>query len=446
QDELLTRFQGADVDYPRGETIVTLFAEQVRLAPEKIAVVFGDQQMTYRQLDQLSSQLAHFLIKAGVGPDTLVPICLERSMSLLTGLLGILKAGGAYVPVDPDYPQERINYMIRDTAATIVLTDEQSKHILREYKGTLLSIDGDWQTVSNEASFPPDTAAGPANLAYVIYTSGSTGKPKGVLVEHRNVVRLFMSDAPLYSFSSSDIWTLFHSFCFDFSVWEIFGALFHGGRLVIVSKEMTKDVIAFANLISAEGVTVLNQTPGAFYVLQEEILSNYNTLALRYVIFGGEALSPSKLYSWKKQYPDCLLINMYGITETTVHVTYKEIDNEAISRKISNIGKPIPTLCCYILNRSGQPQPIGVPGELFIGGAGVSRGYLNREELTAERFVNNPFGEGRLYRTGDLGRWLADGNIEYLGRMDDQVKIRGYRIELGEIEAAVLAFEGIREA
>jgi amino acid adenylation domain-containing protein/non-ribosomal peptide synthase protein (TIGR01720 family) len=278
------------------------------------------------------------------------------------------------------------------------------------------------------------------NLAYVIYTSGSTGTPKGVLINHGNVVRLFKTEKPLFDFSENDVWTMFHSFCFDFSVWEMYGALLFGGKLVIVPSEVTKDVKLFTNLLITEKVTILNQTPSAFYVLQENMVETTKTTGIRNVIFGGEALTLSKLSPWSQSYPHSKLINMYGITETTVHVTYKEITSDDIQTGQSIIGKPIPTLNIYILDKQQNIVPIGVPGEIHVAGAGVSRGYLNREELTKSRFIPNPFGKNqdeRIYRTGDIGRWLPDGNIEYLGRIDDQVKIRGYRIELGEIESVI---------
>jgi amino acid adenylation domain-containing protein len=293
----------------------------------------------------------------------------------------------------------------------------------------------------------PALPLSPQNLAYVIYTSGTTGQPKGVLVQHYNVVRLFMTDRPLFDFSESDVWTMFHSYSFDFSVWEMYGALLYGGRLVLVPKVVAQDAAAYLQLLSREQVTVLNQTPSAFYNLSEEaVATDDQPLHLRYVIFGGEALSPGRLKAWNAKYPAIQLINMYGITETTVHVTYKEITSTEIENNISNIGKPIPTLSCYILDPFSNLLPVGVPGELYIGGGGVARGYLNRPELTAARFLLNPFRENDvLYRSGDKVKLLENGEMEYLGRMDHQVKIRGYRIELGEIETALLKQEQMSE-
>lgn len=313
------------------------------------------------------------------------------------------------------------------------------------FDGKLVSLD-DSVTYTGDAS-NLESISGPNHLAYVIYTSGTTGKPKGTLIEHKNVVRLLFNDKNLFDFTSQDTWTLFHSFCFDFSVWEMYGALLYGGKLVIVPSLTAKSPAAFLELLKDNQVTILNQTPTYFYqVLQEELTHSSTELGLRKIIFGGEALSPSLLRNWRVKYPDVQLINMYGITETTVHVTYKEITEHEIEAGKSNIGRTIPTLSAYILDEQRRLQPVGVPGELYIAGDGLARGYLNRPDLTSEKFVEHPYRAGeRLYRTGDLARWLPDGNIEYLGRIDHQVKIRGYRIELGEVEAQILKAPNVRE-
>ncbi|NLD49227.1 MAG: amino acid adenylation domain-containing protein, partial [Clostridiaceae bacterium] len=282
----------------------------------------------------------------------------------------------------------------------------------------------------------------------IIYTSGTTGKPKGVMIEHRNVVRLMFNDKFQFDFNDRDVWTMFHSFCFDFSVWEMYGALLYGGRLVIVPEMVSRETSEFLKLLKEEKVTVLNQTPSAFYnLIKEEIKYEGNDNSVRYVIFGGEALKPAMLKPWRQKYPQTRLINMYGITETTVHVTYKEITDLEISLNISNIGKPIPTLTCYIMDRNMRLLPVGVPGELCVGGDGVGRGYLNREELTNEKFIDNPYlKDERLYRSGDLAKLLPNGEMEYLGRIDHQVKIRGFRIELGEIESKLIDHSEIKES
>ena len=437
KNTLLFDFNGTVVPYPTHQTIITLFEEQVQKTPYHIAVVLDGKQLTYKELNERANQLAHHLLGLGVKAEALIPICIERSVEMIIGILGILKSGGAYVPIDPEYPEERIGYMLEDIAANLIVTSTENFQKLSRHSDLILVDIGKKETFNALPVSNPQVGVKPNHLAYIIYTSGSTGKPKGVLIEHRNVVRLFKNDTPIFDFSDKDVWTLFHSFSFDFSVWEIFGALLFGGKLVIVTKEVTKDVSLFADLLAREKVTVLNQTPSAFYVLQDQVMDTKEELQVRYVIFGGEALSPSKLEAWKSRYTNCQLINMYGITETTVHVTYQPIGWNQIKEGKSVIGKPIPTLGCYILDPSQNLVPIGVAGELYVSGAGVARGYLNRPEITAEKFIADPFNavEGaKIYRTGDLGKWLDDGSIEYLGRIDDQVKIRGYRIELGEIE------------
>ncbi|HJT74004.1 MAG TPA: amino acid adenylation domain-containing protein, partial [Chitinophaga sp.] len=435
---LLETFQGPSVGYPQAKTIVTLFEEQAARTPELTAVVYNDQKLSYRELEERSNQLAHYLRSKGVREETLVPVCIGRRLDMIVSMLGILKAGGAYVPVDPDYPEDRIHFMLEDTGARLAISSSADSAVLRA-AGLDIVIETDTDAgISTQPVTPVNAAVKPGNVAYVIYTSGSTGRPKGVLIEHINVVRLFETETPLYDFDSNDVWTMFHSFSFDFSVWEMYGALFYGGRVVIVPKDVARDVTRFGQLLIDEGVTVLNQTPSAFYVLQDYLTTQPESVSVRYVIFGGEALNPAKLRPWKERFPSSRLINMYGITETTVHVTFLELDDTHLGSSASAIGKTIPTLNAYILDSEQRPVPVGVTGELYIGGAGVARGYLNRPELTAARFLASPFREGeRLYRTGDLARWYPDGNIEYQGRIDDQVKIRGFRIELGEIENVI---------
>ncbi|SKA37897.1 Methyltransferase domain-containing protein [Chitinophaga eiseniae] len=450
REQLLEAFNGAAVGYPKEKTIVDLLMEQALRTPDAVAVSLENDTLTYRELHERSNRLAHHLREKGVQEDTLVPICIERSPDMIVGILAILKAGGAYVPIDPDYPEERIRFMLEDTAATVIVTSSSCKDKLKTNRKdiVLVAVDKKLRTPAAYKTAPPVTQLQPANLAYVIYTSGSTGNPKGVLIEHRNVVRLFETDAPLYDFNGTDVWTMFHSFCFDFSVWEMYGALFYGGRLVIVPKPVAQDAIAFGELLLREKVTILNQTPSAFYVLQDYLTGAADTVPVRYVIFGGEALNPGKVQPWLQTYPNCRLVNMYGITETTVHVTYQPIGlHHAESSSV--IGVPIPTLSLYILDPYGGLVPAGVAGELHVGGAGLARGYLHRPELTETRFVADPFSKtagARMYRTGDLGRWLPDGSLEYLGRIDDQVKIRGFRIELGEIESVMTKCELVSQA
>jgi len=433
--QLLVEFNGTAVDYPQDKTIIDLFEEQAKKTPNNIALVFEDKELTYKELNEKSNRLAHYLrINYNVKPDDLVGIKLERSEWMIIAILGILKSGGAYVPVDPEYPQERINYMIEDSKCKLVI-DEKG---IEKFKGE-----------ENKCAITNPKAINESNhLAYVIYTSGSTGKPKGVMIEHYNVVRLFKTEKPLFDFNATDVWTMFHSYCFDFSVWEMYGALLYGGKLIIIPSITAKDPQAYIDVLRKQKVTVLNQTPSSFYnIIKQELETTEANLCIRYVIFGGEALSPGRLKEWKEKYPATKLINMYGITETTVHVTYKEITAKEIETNISNIGKPIPTLGCYILDKHQNLLPAGVPGELYIGGAGIARGYLNREALTHECFIINPYKkEERLYRSGDKVKLLNNGELEFIGRKDDQVKIRGYRIELGEIEAGLQKYPDIISA
>jgi amino acid adenylation domain-containing protein/non-ribosomal peptide synthase protein (TIGR01720 family) len=432
QYELLVSFNDTDADHPKDKTLVHLFQEQVQKTPERVAVVFESRLVKYHELNEQANRLASYLRQQyRIRPNDLVGVKLERSERMVITLLAVLKAGGAYVPIDPAYPAERIAYMVHDSRCKVLIDEEE----YQRFKAVQYNYSAENPVIINK----------PGDLAYVIYTSGTTGNPKGSLVEHRNVVRLFINDSALFDFSATDAWTMFHSFCFDFSVWEMYGALLFGGKVVVISSMVARDPAAYLDVLEKEGVTVLNQTPSSFYNIASEALKRAESrLRLRYVIFGGEALSPGKLKEWNQRYPQVKLINMYGITETTVHVTYKEITQKEISSNISNIGRPIPTLRCYVLDKQQQLVPVGVPGELYVGGAGVARGYLNRDELTAQRFIASPFIEGdRLYRSGDKVKLLPNGEMEYQGRLDEQVKIRGHRIELGEIQDALQRFEGV---
>ena len=430
--QLLVFADNTNVSYPTDATITSLFEAQAARTPGNTAVVFEGTRLTYKELNEKANRLGHYLREQyAIKADDLVGIKLERGLEMIISIMAILKSGGAYVPVDPQYPQDRIDYIIGDSNCKAFIDEAELQKFYSnetQYKSTNPSH-------INKAN----------DLAYVIYTSGTTGKPKGALLEHKNVVRLLVNDQPLFDFNESDVWTMFHSFCFDFSVWEMYGALLFGGALVMVPSLIAKDPAAFRSLLHNEGVTILNQTPSAFYQLIKEELEQHNdTLQVRYVIFAGEALSPAKLSGWYEKYPDTALINMYGITETTVHVTYKEVTGKEIATNSASVGKAIPTLSCYVLDQHQQLLPVGVDGELYVGGDGVCRGYHNREELTAKKFIDNPFKAGdRLYRSGDKARVLANGELEYGGRIDQQVKIRGYRIELGEIENTLQAYEGV---
>ncbi|BBD64379.1 amino acid adenylation domain-containing protein [Nostoc commune NIES-4072] len=453
QHQLLREWNDTKVEYTQQQCIHELFEAQVQKTPDAIAVVFENDQLTYRELNNRANQLAHYLQKLGVKPEVLVGICVERSLSMLIGLLAILKAGGAYVPLDPAYPPERLAFILQDAAVSVLLTQQQLIENLPQHQTRVVYLDTDCEIVAQQSSQNPISECTTDNLAYIIYTSGSTGQPKGVLVNHSNVVRLLAATEHWYNFNRHDVWTLFHSIAFDFSVWEIWGALLYGGKLVVVPYWLSRSPQKFYQLLLTQQVTILNQTPSAFRQLiqVEQSLENTNNLSLRKVIFGGEALQIESLRPWFERHGDQSpqLINMYGITETTVHVTYRPLkiaDLEVASASL--IGRPIGDLQVYLLDRYRQPVPIGVPGEMYIGGAGVTRGYLNRPTLTSERFIPNCFSNkpnALLYKSGDLARYLPNGDIEYLGRIDNQVKVRGFRIELGEIEAIISQHPAIRE-
>ena len=424
------------------------FEEQVVRTPDAIALVGQGESLTYAELNSRANQLAHYLRASGVKPGQLVGLHTERGIGTVVSILGILKAGGAYLPLDPVYPKDRIAFMLEDSRVSFVVTEESLASNIEGTDATVV-LPTDYCL---EQSTNPNFISEADDLAYVIYTSGSTGKPKGALISHRNVTRLFDNTVEWYHFNANDVWTLFHSYSFDFSVWEIWGALLYGGRLVVVPYEISRSVEDFRELILREGVTVLNQTPSAFrQFIQADMAQPKANYALRYVIFGGEALEFNSLQPWFERYGDNkpLLINMYGITETTVHVTYRPVRfSELGAGQGSVIGGPIPDLQLHILDEEMKPVPDGTEGEMYVGGAGVAQGYLNRPELTAQRFLPDPFSKARgarIYRTGDLARRLENGDIEYLGRIDHQVKIRGYRIELGEIEASIASDHDVRE-
>jgi len=457
---------------------------QVERAPDAIALSFDGEELTYAELNQHANHIAHQLIARGVGPEVRVGLAVERGLEMIVGLLAILKAGGAYVPLDPAYPQDRLSYMIKDSGIRLLLAQggvlerllnevevlqlpglsdtplTGRSELVREGVGSDNAISSETPAREQGGTPPrssyremhsnPRVQVAPNNLAYVIYTSGSTGQPKGALLTHSNVLRLFEASAEHFSFGPNDVWTLFHSCAFDFSVWEIFGALLYGGKLVIVPHAVSRSPEDFHRLLIEQNVTVLNQTPSAFKPLMTVACAAQQNLALRYVIFGGEALDVPSLKPWFDRFGDQSpkLINMYGITETTVHVTYRPITQADLDQKNSPIGAPLADLTWYLLDANLNPVPKGCIGELYVGGAGLARGYLNRQDLTSTRFIPNLFAEdgSRLYRTGDLARYRNDGSIDYLGRSDHQVKIRGFRIELGEIEAQLLAQPQVRQS
>ncbi|WP_440054275.1 amino acid adenylation domain-containing protein [Pseudoalteromonas sp. T1lg65] len=454
KQKLLAQPQYREAVWPKQGTILSLFAQQVSQFADREALTDGEHTLTYQQLNARANQLARFLQQQGIKEHSLLAVSLSRNSDLVVTLLAVLKAGAAYVPIDPDYPAERIQYIVDDVASEFLLCDQGSEAAMFGLAKTLVNIEASKPVWSALPEHDLTIQIAPQQLAYMIYTSGTTGRPKGVQIEHRQVVRLLHVDPNYFDFNHTDIWSLFHSFCFDFSVWEMYGALLFGGKLVVVDKATYKDPQAFAQLLVDQQVTVLNQTPSAFYVLQTSLLSLRQSRqdidsALRYVIFGGEALQPSKLQAFAKHYPSCQLINMYGITETTVHVTFKRLTTQDLALGVSNIGLPIPTTACYILDKHQQLLPQGAVGELYVGGEGVCRGYWQREALNAERFISDPFTShpsAKLYRSGDLVRALPNGELTYVGRIDDQVKVRGYRIELGEIENQLRLYPALRTA
>lgn len=434
-------------------TLHKQFEQTVMTFPERTAIQGITAVWNYKELNEYANQIAHYLLERGVLRGQFIALYMDRSPTMIASLIAILKVGCAYVPIDAAYPQERIQFMLEDAQCTMIIVDDKTIDQLPILENVVLNMDQSQHQVKQCSKENLHLNIDSDQLAYMIYTSGSTGKPKGVLIEHQNVSRLFRSTAPLFQFDEHDVWTLFHSCAFDFSVWEIWGALLYGGRLVVVPAESTRSFEDFYQLLIDQKVTVLNQTPSAFKQLIhiEQLLhvdqENKHLNTLRYVIFGGEALELESLRPWIDRYGDDSpqLINMYGITEITVHATYRRITmNDLQEGSGSLIGVPLPDMSAFVLDSLQQPVPIGVVGELYIGGPGVSRGYWQREELNQLRFSqyvggisaidDNPF---RVYRSGDLARWTAFGELEYIGRIDDQVKVRGYRIELGEIEAAI---------
>ncbi|MGW5658706.1 non-ribosomal peptide synthase/polyketide synthase [Streptomyces sp. NPDC003758] len=448
-------WNGAEEGRPT-ETLVDLFAAQAARTPHAEAVTCGDDRLDYATLDARSGRLAHRLAELGAGPEKFVALALPRSADLVVAVLAVLRAGAAYLPLDPGLPAERVTHLLADAGPVAVVTTTQAAPdttvpvLLLDDPGVRADLAR--RPVSGPAD--PGLRPLPESPAYAIYTSGSTGRPKGVVVPHANVVRLFTRTRQWFGFGPDDVWTLFHSYAFDFSVWELWGPLLHGGRLVVVPDDTARSPEEFLRLLADERVTVLNQTPSAFYPLVRADAEHPETgarLALRTVVFGGEALDVSRLADWYARHPDTAprLVNMYGITETTVHVTYAPLDRTTAATGMgSPIGTGIPDLRVHVLDARLQPVPPGAVGEMYVAGEGLARGYLNRPGLTAARFVADPFGRpgSRMYRTGDRARRRADGTLEYLGRADQQVKIRGYRIEPGEIEAALHTHPGVGAA
>src|SRR5882762_4828612 len=453
RDRVLYEWNDTAVAYPKEKCIQEVFEEQVEKNPEAVAVVYEEEQLTYGELNRRANRLGHYLRELGVRPDGRVGICVERSLEMVVGLLGILKAGGAYVPLDPGYPEERLRYMLEDSSPTVVLTQG---HLMKLFSGLSESIPVIDLAEAAEWGEHPEinlqrAAVGliSKHLAYVIYTSGSTGMPKGVMVEHANVTNYLLWADDAYYHRAGSGSPAIHSIGFDGIVTTFFGPIIAGQTLALLPQGTEME--ALARLSSPETVpfTLVKVTPSHLKLLNRAFSASQHSAPTRILMIGGEALVPSDVLFWQQRFPDVRLVNHFGPTETTVGCCTFEISEPIAELHSIPIGRPIANTRIYILDTYGEPVPVGVAGELYIGGAGVARGYLNRPELTAEKFVKDPFAAeagARMYKTGDLGRWLPDGNIEFLGRNDDQVKIRGYRIELGEIEARLAEHAGVREA
>jgi amino acid adenylation domain-containing protein len=439
--QVLVTWNATQGDYPADRCIHELVEAQAARTPDAVAAVFGNASLTYRALNERANRVAHRLRAMGVGPDVRVGICLERSLDLLVGVLGILKAGGAYVPLDPAFPPERLAFMLEDAEAPVLMTQGRLASILPAHGAAVLLLDGDADLVASQSDENPVPAATPAHLAYVMYTSGSTGRPKGVQIPHRAVVNFLISMRQRPGLTDQDILVSVTTLSFDIAGLELFLPLIVGARVIIADRETTLDGHRLGHLLERSGATVMQATPATWRLLLDSGWRGKRDLK---ILCGGEALSRELATALLGTSGS--LWNLYGPTETTIWSTVHEVRDGAGPVPI---GRPIANTQLYVLDRHGQPTPVGVPGELHIGGDGVARGYLKRPELTAARFLPDPFcgqAGARMYRTGDLARYRPDGTLEYLGRMDDQVKIRGFRIELGEVEVALAQYPGLRQA
>ncbi|MEG4294214.1 amino acid adenylation domain-containing protein, partial [Microcoleus sp. C2C3] len=432
QQQLLVEWNNTQADYPQNKCIHQLFEEQVELAPDAVAVVFEDRQLTYHQLNCRANQLAHYLRSLGVTLDVLVGLCVERSLDMVVGLLGVLKAGGAYLPLDPEYPIERLSFMLEDAQVSVLLTQQHLIERLPKHQAKLVCLDETWPQIAQNNQENPSSGVKAFHLANLIYTSGSTGRPKGVMVEHKGLCNLAQAQIQTFGLTSDSRVLQFASFSFDASIWEIIMAFGSGGTLYLGTKNSLLPGKPLIEQLKNYGITHITLPPSALAVMAGSELPTLQT-----IIVAGEACSAELIKQWSVGRN---FFNAYGPTEATVCATIAKCTND---EKV-NIGKAIANTQVYLLDGNLQPVPVGVSGELHIGGVGLARGYFNRPELTREKFINNPFGSGRLYKTGDLARYLSDGNIEYLGRIDHQVKIRGFRIELGEIEALLSLHDDVQ--
>lgn len=443
--QLLIEWNATQTNYPLEKCLHHWIEDQVARTPDAIAVEFADETLSYRELNGRANQLAHYLQAKGITPDTLVGICVERSLEMVIGLLGILKAGGAYVPLDPTYPAERLVFMVQDAQTPVLLSQQHLADLLPQSSAQRVYLDSDWSAIAKASTATPAASVNASNLAYMIYTSGSTGKPKGALNEHRGICNRLLWMQDTFQLDSSDAVLQKTPFSFDVSVWEFFWPLMTGARLVVAKPEGHKDPDYLTYLIQTKHITTLHFVPPMLHVLLD-VSDLVHCPSIRRVICSGEALAYELQQSFFAQ-TKAQLHNLYGPTEAAIDVTHWACREDS-PLSIVPIGKPVANTQLYIVDGQGQPTPVGVPGELLIGGVQVGRGYHNRPELTAEKFIANLFvgGEGRLYRTGDLARYLPDGNIEFLGRIDHQVKVHGFRIELGEIEVAMTQHPAVKQA
>jgi amino acid adenylation domain-containing protein len=443
--QMLVEWNDTKTNYPKDKCVHELFEEQAEKSPDAVAVLYGEQQLTYRELNRRANQLAHYLRKRGVGPESLVGICVERSLEMVVGLLGILKAGGAYVPLDPDYPKDRLGFMMQDSQVAAVLTQQEMVEHLPQHTSEVIKLDRDWEEISRQSEENLRSGGTAENLAYVIYTSGSTGRPKGISIPHKAIHRLVFNTNYI-GLEPSDRIAQASNASFDAATFEIWGALLYGAQLVGISKDVVLSPRAFSAEIRARNISTLFLTTALFNLLASEAPGTFQSV--RHLLFGGEAVDPRWVDEVLTEGPPKRLLHVYGPTETTTFASFHLVEQVPQGATTIPIGCPISNTEIYLLDQNLQPVPIGVPGELHIGGDGLARGYLNSPELTSEKFIPHPFSEqagARLYKTGDLARYLPDGSIEFLGRLDHQVKIRGFRIELGEIETVLARHPAIRD-
>lgn len=450
KNKILYEFNDTDCNYPKDKTVLDFFDEQVIKSPDKIALVCEDTNLTYKELNKKANVLAYYLKNVmNIKKGDIVAIILEKNINQIVTIFAVMKLGATYLPILNSWPRERIDYILKDSDANLVIVDKDT--YIDSYKNfnKIVNVNNIDYNINIKDNLNESNVS---QIMYIIYTSGSTGVPKGTKIFNYNVVRLLFNDKNLFDFNEKDIWSMFHSYTFDFSVWEMYGALLYGGKLIIIPEIKAKDVNEFLKILRDEKVTILNQTPAYFYKLidAEMLMQNSSDLKIRNIIFGGEALTPKLLTKFNEKYPNINLINMYGITETTVHVTYKKLEKCDLENSISNIGKPIPTLKVYILDSKNKILPLMCKGEICVSGLGVGGGYLNRDDLNKEKFIKNPIlnitkeniqsdeylnnDTLKLYKSGDVGFLRADGDLVYCGRNDNQIKIRGFRIEIGEVE------------